>query len=482
MSLRLTTPISLSIRTAIAAAVLASIALVSTGPQSVSASGAGPGGINIGLDFVWNSQNSPDGYSASFINNDGTTLNNCNSTSTATTKGCHFVFEYSVGSFTQAAVPRSGTFTTWSNPTEYETDVRGTTRPKDGGCAPTGGGQSLPLTLNDCFNANSFGQIFFAGASGELSSFKMSMTCLQPAGQKIELFALIYELNDPATSIKGSTPLGSTKIDLSSCPTATSWQGKTFSASDFAMIPFNFKGVTLTQGTPYGVYFAGSAAPGAAPVGSETAVAESSTEESSGTTEDVLQEKLPEELKLLTAVRLIEKGDKSKTLSSRTPNTCVTADGRVIALAEGECTVQIRTAPKTSVSSQSSSRKVLSTFTTTVKSDGTQAGLAASKAHIIRFKKYSTLPNRIPAALVKAAKSSDGILVLGHTGTISGNSPQNVKLSLARATYVRNHLVNQKVKPSLIHVQGLGARQPVTTKKSEKDQRANRRVEVYILS
>jgi outer membrane protein OmpA-like peptidoglycan-associated protein len=55
-------------------------------------------------------------------------------------------------------------------------------------------------------------------------------------------------------------------------------------------------------------------------------------------------------------------------------------------------------------------------------------------------------------------------------------------LSLARATYVRNHLVNQKVKSSVIYVQGVAARQPVTTKKTEKDQRANRRVEVYLLT
>jgi|688.fasta_scaffold264209_1 hypothetical protein len=473
-----------AVRVAVATAALASLVLVSTSPHTASASGASPTGVNVGFDFQWtNGPTDPDaiaGHATTFLENDGVTLNTCSRATTATDKGCQFIFEYTIGGTTQPAATRKGNFVTWSNPTEYET-VEGTTSPKNGGCQKDSNGQrvnqQIPLTLNDCFNANSFGQIFFPKTSGALSSFKMSMTCLQPTGQKIELYALLYELTNPATAIKGTSPIASTKVDLSTCPTATSWQGKTFSASDFAMIPFNFKDVTLTQGTPYGVFFAGSAVPGAAPTGGADAVANSS-----GTTEDELQEELPEELKLLTAVRLIEKGDKTKTLTSRTPDTCITADGRVIALSEGECKVQIRSVPKVSVSAQSSSGKVLSTFTTTIKTDGAQAGLTAAKATTIRFKKYSALPNRIPASLVKEARSAEGIVILGHTGTVTGNSPGNVKLSLARATYVRNHLVNQKVKSSVIYVQGVAARQPVTTKKTEKDQRANRRVEVYLLT
>ena len=473
--------------TAASVAIASLITLVvATSPEHVNASGASPTGINEGFDFVWGEgsppsyANFPDGQFTTFLNNDGTTLNSCNSGKVATDRGCQFVFEYSVGNFTQPALTRRGTFSTWTNPTSYKTE-NGNQVPADGGCRPTppqqGGGQVIPLTLNDCFNANSFGQVFFAGASGSLSSFKMSMTCLQPAGQKLELYALLYELTNPATSIKGTAPIASTKLDLSTCPTATSWQGKTFAASDFAMIPFNFKNVTLTQGTPYGVFFAGSAVPGTAPAGATDAVATSS-----GTTEDELQTELPAELKLFTAVRLIEAGDKTKSLNSRTPDTCAAFGERVLAFREGECTVQIRSTGSASVSSQASKNKVLSTFTTTVKADGTQAGLTVTKKNNIRFKKYSPLPNRIPSSLVKEAKKAKAIILIGHTGTITGNSASNVKLSNARATYVRDHLVNKKVKASLISVNGVAARQPLKTSRSEKDQRANRRVEVYLLS
>lgn len=468
-----------SVVTKLAAVASSLLALVIAAPQSANASGANPAGINIGFDFVWDTTNSPNGVTASFIENDGVKLSNCGP-STATTKGCHFVFEYSVGSFTQPAVARSGTFTTWSNPTGYETNPAGITSPKDGGCRPSrvpGENRVIPLTLNDCFNANSFGQIFFAGATGTLSNFKMSMTCLQPAGQKIELYALIYELNDPATSIKGTAPIASTKLDLSTCPTATTWQGKTFAASDFAMIPFNFKNVTLTQGVPYGVYFAGSAVPGTAPAGATDAVAAAS-----GTTEDELQEEMPTELKTLSAIRLIEKGDKTKELKSLTPTTCLAVGERVLAINDGECKVQIRSTSTASVSAQAARGKVLSTFTTTVKTDGTQAGLAVNKKTTLRYDRYSPFPKRIPSTLVKQAKAAEAVVILGHTAIFTGNSASNTKLSLERARYVRRHLINQKVKPSAISVAGVAARQPVNTKLTEKDQQANRRVEVYYLS
>lgn len=454
---------------------LAVLPLPLLGAQSVNASGASPSGINIGLDFVWNTQNSPDGITASFIDNDGVSLNNCGP-STATTKGCHFVFEYSIGSFTQPAITHSDTYSTWTNPTSYSANPRGITTPDDGGCSPRNGqGQAIPLTLNDCFNANSFGQIFFAGATGQLTNFKMSMTCLQPAGQKIEMYALLYELNDPATSIKGTAPIGSTKLDLSTCPTATTWQGKTFTASDFAMIPFNFKNVSLTQGVPYGVFFAGSSVPGAAPVGATDAVAAAS-----GTTEDLLQSELPDELKLFTTVRLLEKGDKTKTLLSRTPATCLTVGERVLAIAEGECRVEIRSATNT-VSSQSTQGKVLSTFTSSIKTDGTQAGLTVSKKRTVRFNRYSTTPQRVSSALIKEARAAKGIVLVGHTAIFTGNSSGNAKLSTARANAVRTELINKKVKRSLISITGVAARQPVSMKRIEKDQQINRRVVVYIL-
>jgi len=85
----------------------------------------------------------------------------------------------------------------------------------------------------------------------------MNLTCLNPAGTPLTgLFAVIYQVNPGVTSIP-ATPLGSVPVNLSTCPTLTSWSGHVFSAGDFAAIPMNFNNVTLTAGNFYAVYFTG---------------------------------------------------------------------------------------------------------------------------------------------------------------------------------------------------------------------------------
>lgn len=204
------------------------------------ASGNGPSGANIGFDFNWNM--GPNGYTASFIqsaNGTGAALNNCGGQVSASSRGCDFAFSYDIGGVPQTPVAPGGTYDTWNGTCD--------SNPND----------SAPLTLFNCFNANSFGQVFIAPATGTLSNFTMRMTCLNPLGGTINgLTALIYQTGASGTSI-GATPLAQVPVDLSSCPTLTSWSGHTFSSSDFAPIPLNFSGVNVTAGNIYAVYFAG---------------------------------------------------------------------------------------------------------------------------------------------------------------------------------------------------------------------------------
>jgi hypothetical protein len=212
-------------------------------------SGAGPGGRNIGFDFNWS--NGPAGYSASYISSTsgtGATLTNCAISLTATSRACDFAIAYSIGGVPQTAVTPGGTYSTWNGTCDLN---------------PI---ESAPLTLFNCFNIDSFGQIFLASATGTLSGLTMPMTCLNPSGSPpTGLFAVIYQVNAGGTSIP-ATPLAQVSVDLSSCPTLTSWTGHTFSGADFAAIPINFSNVALTSGNFYAVYF-GGLTPGPQPPG-----------------------------------------------------------------------------------------------------------------------------------------------------------------------------------------------------------------------
>ena len=213
------------------------------------ASGPGPNGVNIGFDFNWTP--GPLGYSASFIgtaNGSGATLVNCTNGGgggpvTPTSSACDFVFAYSIGGTPQTQVTPGGVYETYPTspaPPTCELVQRTT----------------APLTLFNCFNTNSFGQVFLASATGLLSAFTMNLTCLNPAGTPpTGLFAVIYQVNSNGTL--PATPLASTPVDLSTCPLLTSWSGHVFSAGDFGVIPMNFSNVTLTDGNFYAVFFSG---------------------------------------------------------------------------------------------------------------------------------------------------------------------------------------------------------------------------------
>jgi len=222
------------------------------------ASGPGPNGVNVGFDFNWNL--GPAGYTASFIastTGSGATLDNCvigplSSSSTA----CDFVFAYSIGGTPQTPVTSGGVYETYP------------TSPAPPTCE-IGSNRTAPLTLFDCFNANSFGQVFLASATGTLTAFSMNLTCLNPAGGTLTgLSAVIYQVNSNGNSIP-TAPLGSSPVNLSTCPTLTNWSGHVFSSGDFAAIPINFTNVTLTSGNFYAVYFSGLV-PGAGLPGSPT--------------------------------------------------------------------------------------------------------------------------------------------------------------------------------------------------------------------
>ena len=257
-------------RLGLLAGLVASILVIA--PQQGSASEAGPNGVNVGFDFSWDRAKAPGGYTASFLNADSVSLNNCGGTNfTLTSTGCNFVFNYKVAGISQPSVSHSANWITWTKPTTYTLGSPSTAGCNSGAASTTAGGKA-PVTLFDCFNIHSFGQVFAPTSTGRLSAMQFRMTCLVPWGaNSLNLYAILYRLDDPAKLT--NAPIAAAKLDLSTCPSALSWDGKTFSDTDFGWVEMPFKNVRLTANTFYGVYFAGNGVPGTPPLGAEAAIA-----------------------------------------------------------------------------------------------------------------------------------------------------------------------------------------------------------------
>lgn len=257
-------------RLGLLAGLVASILAIA--PQQIGASEAGPNGVNVGFDFSWDRAKAPGGYTASFLNADSVSLNNCGGTNfTLTSTGCNFVFNYKVAGISQPSVSHSANWITWTKPTTYTLGSPSTAGCNSGAASTTAGGKA-PVTLFDCFNIHSFGQVFAPTSTGRLSAMQFRMTCLVPWGaNSLNLYAILYRLDDPAKLT--NAPIAAAKLDLSTCPSALSWDGKTFSDADFGWVDMPFKNVRLTANTFYGVYFAGNGVPGTPPLGAEAAIA-----------------------------------------------------------------------------------------------------------------------------------------------------------------------------------------------------------------
>ncbi|NBU16810.1 MAG: OmpA family protein [Actinobacteria bacterium] len=508
------------------ATVLVAAALVSLVPSRGGASPAGPSGANVGFDFSWDDAKNPAGHSASFLEADGVTANNCSGGPlSAATKTCNFVFDYQINGAAQFSASRAARFISfWTNPPTY---VGGMPAANTGCSSPTSGAGDLgkaPLTLFDCFNANSFGQVFRANVTGPLTEFRVSMTCLAPGGGKYELYALLYEMSADGTSITGNGPIGTNLVNLSKCPTAATWKGKAFTTKDFAMINVNLGNPGLTAGKFYGVYFTGPSMPGTPPVGAvdamQRAKAASTTTTTtttttpwssfknqgntrkpattttvargtSGTTAPsapttaapvpaaLFPDNVAATSAVMTAVRVMNSGaEKTYVIDSLTPRTCLGAGRNLVMMSTGRCRAQI---------TLRRNGRVSATLGTTV-TDGSpllsDVVVQVAPPTVVQFRNGTALTTPTARArianITSDARKADAILVTGHTGNAGGETAKMTQLSQKRAMAARSLLRGRGVSV-LIAIQSYGATQAVSTSKKESQQALNRRAEIFII-
>lgn len=247
-----------------------------------AATGAPTNGQNVGFRFI----NNPVGNGtlnvhAGFLQADGSGLSMCGITSGSAHQDCTYDFKYSING-SQATTTQASAFTYWTWPTITDAN-------KDAVLCRDPSTQQLadngPHTNYNCFNQNTYGEIFKPASSGALSGFSMAMTCLSPTGATI-LTANLYETSTPAenpnpqssaafaNSTINATPLASATFTLSTC--ATSWSGKAFSDADFSYPTMDFGSVNLDSTKWYAVLFTGDAIAGTKPAGAVTAPAASS--------------------------------------------------------------------------------------------------------------------------------------------------------------------------------------------------------------
>ena len=509
-------------RHAVAAILVLSLAPVAI--NSVSASEAGPSGANIGFDFTWDDVANPLGTSASFLETDGTTANNCSGASlTVTTKTCNFVFDYRIGGALQATTSHAARWITWENPTTYANG-----KPVSTGCSsPTNGAGNLgkaPLTLFDCFNNSSFGQVFNAKIDGPLTQVRFSMTCLTPSGTApYELYALLYELSADGTTIVSPSPLGTNLVKLTSCPTSSTWRGKTFKAADFAMTSLSFNNASLTAGKFYGVYFTGNGVPGTPPPGASAAMAAAKAASTTTTVPRTTTTTTPwsafkgetnkSKKPVATsptatsptatsptaavtpvntaftsidsvvinrsAIRMMSPEQVATHLiNSRTPKVCLGAGRNLVLIHTGRCTAQIVLRKNGKIATTVTSKVISGTV---VANDTTVAVAAPTVVYFVGgSSKVKDSSRKDVFSLAPAAKISDAILITGHSGNLAGEQANLTKLSTKRASSARALLRGKGVRKT-IAIWSFGASLSVTNSKSDKQQDLNRRAEVYLI-
>ncbi|MGA0862353.1 MAG: OmpA family protein [Ilumatobacteraceae bacterium] len=165
---------------------------------------------------------------------------------------------------------------------------------------------------------------------------------------------------------------------------------------------------------------------------------------------------------------------KTARLASITPTKCVTLTTSVLYTAAGTCTVRVI---------ERKTNTVLRTVNTRVTAKSVTTGTELSEQKAISFKATSSALSKSTLAEIKTlaatAKGAGRIVVVGHAANLYGNEISNKRISLNRAAAVKRALIKAGAK-NPISIIAMGSQDPVSTKKAEKFQAKNRRVEILV--
>ncbi len=170
--------------------------------------------------------------------------------------------------------------------------------------------------------------------------------------------------------------------------------------------------------------------------------------------------------------------NRTSDISTRTPSVCLPNDDELVFIDTGRCIADVV---------NTKTRRVIRTLRTTViESEVSELNVGNEIAILapIYFENGSSTLNikakRTLKNLTEQISAAGSVLVVGHSGTRNGNSPENVALSQARAQSTVAELRQMKAKGPF-SVSGVGALDPARSARTEKAQAQNRRVVVVLI-
>ena len=163
---------------------------------------------------------------------------------------------------------------------------------------------------------------------------------------------------------------------------------------------------------------------------------------------------------------------------SKTPSVCLPNDDNLVFIDEGKCIAEVVNAK---------TRNALRTLRTTVVSDdiselqvGNEIAVLAPLYFVAGSFDFKPESLARLAKLKNRISNAGSVLVAGHSGTISGNTPENIKLSGQRAKAAVKELKARGAKGPF-SVASIGALDPATTVKTQVAQEKNRRVVIVLI-
>lgn len=187
----------------------------------------------------------------------------------------------------------------------------------------------------------------------------------------------------------------------------------------------------------------------------------------------------PAEVAADSAINVLTKAqNRIMDIETKTPSICLPNDDELVFIDEGKCIAEVVNAK---------TRAVLRVLKTTVVSDDiseVKVGNAIVTLAPIYFDAMSATLDAKATARLKSLKSqisaAGSVLIIGHSGTLNGNSPANIAISKARATSTLAALKAIGAKGPFA-VSGVGALDPARDGKTEAAQAKNRRVVIALI-